>query len=69
MLNVVACLPTLLSVRHGSCSAEIGVRHQLQLRVMSFFTSVNIKWKMSLKTLKNSLNFISLSIKYLPTEV
>ena len=66
---MVACLPTYLSVRHSFCSAEIGVCHRLQLRVMSSFISVKIKWKMSLETLKNSLNFISLSINYLPIKV
>ena len=70
MLNTVACLPTYLSVRHSFCSAEIGVCHRLQLRVvMSSFISVKIKWKMSLETLKNSLNLISLFIRYLPIRV
>jgi len=68
MLNIVACLPTYLSVRHGFCSAD--VCHHLQLRVvMSSFISVKIKWKMSLETLKNSLNLMSLSIRYLPIKV
>jgi len=49
MLNIVACLPTYLIVRHSFCSAEVGVCHRLQLRVvMSSFISVKIKWKMSL---------------------
>jgi len=60
MLNIVACLPTYLSVRHSICSAEISDCHRLELRVvMSFLIFVKIKWKMS-------LNFISLSIKHLP---
>ena len=46
MLNIVAFLPTYLSIRHSFCSAEIGVCHRLQLRVvMSSFISVKIKWK------------------------
>jgi len=70
MLNIVACLPTYLSVRNSFCSAEIGVCHRLQLRVvMSSFISVKIKWKMSLETLNYSLNLISLSIRYLPIKV
>jgi len=70
MLNIVACMPRYLSDRHSFCSAEIGVCHRLQLRVVvSSFISVNIKWKISLETQKNSLNFISLSIKFLPIKV
>ena len=70
MLNIVACLPAYLGVRHSFCSAEIGVCHRLQLRVvMSSLISVKIKWKMSLETLKNSRNLFSLSIKYLPIKV
>ena len=69
MLIIVACLPTYLSVRLNFCSAEIDVCHRYQLRVVMSFISVKIKWKMSLETLKNSLNFTSLSIKYLPIKV
>ena len=69
MLNIVACLPTYLSVRHSFCSAEIDVCHRFHLRVVMSFISVKIKWKMSLETLKNSQNFISLSIRYLPINV
>jgi len=70
MLNIVAYFPMYLSIRHSFCSAEIGVCHRLQLRVVnSSFISVKIKWKMSLETLQNSLNFISLSIIYLPIKV
>ena len=44
MLNIVACLPTYLSVRHSFCSAEIGVCHRLQFpAVMSSFISVKMK--------------------------
>jgi len=69
MLNIIACFPLYLSERHSFCSAEIAVCHQLQLPIMSSFISVKIKWKMSLETSKNSLNWISLSIKYLPIKV
>ena len=40
--------------------------HRFQLRVVISFISVKMKWKMSFENIKNSLNFISLPIKYLP---
>ena len=66
MLNIVASLPAYLSVRHSFCSAEIGVCHRLQLRVMSSFISVKIKWKLSLETLKNFPEF-HLPVRQIPS--